>query len=181
MNFLASIWPFRGRSYSNGADTDSDSARCEPAVEPAGVGDRTDSQPGEYGVGPDIDGVINWRAGSPSYFEEGTSEPEPTPTRWMPAEYQAELLIEALIDWRHGGNTLLSPQMRRCHETMCARIGFKPCHWNQVAAAFRKLTRQKKTYRWHRLVDGRRVRLAAFAVPKRMPHTMRLIVGEARR
>ena len=175
MNFLVSIWPFGSRRCISGVDAAADSYGAEPTS----ADDGTDSEPVDYGDAPAIDGAISLRAGAPSQFEAAAPMSAPTVGQWMPPEEQAELLIAALIAWRHGGETLLFAQMYRCHETMCERLGFKPCPWNRVASAFRKLTRQKKTYRWCRTTDGRRVRLAVFKVPKQIPQRLRLVVRGA--
>jgi hypothetical protein len=132
------------------------------------------------GAAPNIDGNITLHAGAPSVIE---TEPEPASTLepasycWVSPERHAELLLKALIHWGFGGRVLFSCQVTRAHEVMCDRLGVWCEPWPVVAAAFRKLLRQNKRYKYIRRNDGKRVRLRIYSIPQRVPASLRLISG----
>jgi hypothetical protein len=115
-------------------------------------------------VEPNTPSRLNWdrRWDRPAPTMSSTPRQE---MEWFSADRHARQLLGTLQGWGFGGREIASAILTELYGEMCRRLGWKPGPWNPVAAQFRRVTGNRKIYRWFKLESGKPHRLRVYPIP----------------
>ena len=108
-----------------------------------------------------LSGDRRWNRPAPAM----SSTPRPELNDWFSADRHARQLLVTLQEWGFGGREIAYAILAELYGEMCRRLGWKPGPWNPVGAQFRRITGNRKIYRWFKLENGEPHRLRVYPIP----------------